>query len=155
MLIINFMIILIMFIGLICTLAPRLYGTVIILVTAGVYALIIGVSVFPLWVAVSLSMLTVVAEIGANGLRVLLTRHSEVSRAYSVDTTVCNLAGIVAADALLGSLVGMTIWELLVGKALLPRLDSIGKVLVRLIATAVLRLNCGLIMIIIVVKYMM
>jgi len=155
MLIINFMIILIMFSGLMCTLAPRLYGTVIILVATGVYAVITSVSVFPLWVAVSLLMLTLVAEVGANGLRVFLTRHYEVSRIYSIDTTVCNLAGIVVADALVGSLIGMTIWELVVGKALLPRLDSIGKVLVRLIAAAVLRLICGWIMIIIVVKYIM
>lgn len=155
MLILNFMIILIMFIGLMCTLAPRLYGTVIILVAACTYAVISGVSVFPLWVAGSLLMLTLVAEVGANGLRVFLTRHSEVSRVYSIDTTVCNLAGIVVADALLGSLIGTIIWELLVGKTLVPRWDSISKVLVKLIVTAVLRLICGLIMIIIVVKYMM
>ena len=120
MLIINFIIILIMFIGLMCTLAPRLYGTVIILVAAGIYAVIIGVSIFPLWVAVSLLMLTLVAEVGANGLRFFLTRHSEVSRIYSINTTVCNLAGIVVADALLGSLIGMTIWEMVVGKTLFP-----------------------------------
>ena len=155
MLIMKFMIILIMFMGLMCTLAPRLYGTVIILIAAAIYAVIIGMSVCPLWVAVSLFILTVVAEVGANGLRVFLTRHSEVSRIYSIDTTVCNLAGIVVAEALAGSLIGMTLWEVLVGKTLFPRLDSIGKVLVRLIITAVLRLICGLIMIIIVIKYMM
>ena len=155
MLIIKFLIILIMFIGLLCTLAPRLHGSVIILVTAGVYAVISKVSVIPLWLAVSLLILTLVAEVGANGLRTFLTRHSEVSRKYSIDTTVCNLAGVVVSDALLGSLRGMIIWEVLIGKTLFPRLDSIGKVLVRLTATAVLRLICGVIMIIIVVKYIM
>ncbi|MBP2628211.1 MAG: hypothetical protein H6Q68_2922 [Firmicutes bacterium] len=155
MLIINFMIILIMFIGLMCTLAPRLYGTVIILVAAGIYAVIIGVSVFPLWVAVSLLMLTLMAEVVINGLRIFMTRHCEVSRIYSINTTVCNLAGIVVADALLGALIGITLWELLVGKTLFPRFNSISKVLVRLILAAVLRLICGLIMTIIVVKYMM
>ena len=144
-----------MFIGLMCTLAPRLYGTVIILIAASVYAAYIGVSVFPLWALVSLLILTLVAEVILNGLRVFLTRHSEVSRISSIDTTVCNLAGIVVVDALLGSLIGMTIWEVVVGKALLPRLDTIGKVLVRLIILAVLRSICGLAMIIIVVKYMM
>jgi len=155
MLIIKFIIILIMLIGLMCTLAPRLHGTVIILLAAGVYAVFTGVSILPLWVAVSLLILTLVAEVGANGLRVFLTRYSEVSRIYSIDTTVCNLAGIVVSDALLGSLIGMTVWEVLVGKTLFPRLDSIGKVLVRLIVIAVLRLICGLTMIIIIVKYMM
>jgi len=144
-----------MCIGLLCTLAPKRYGTVIILVAAGIYAVTVGVSVFPIWVAVSLFMLTLVAEIGANGLRVFLTRHCEVSRLYSANTTVCNLAGIVAADALLGSLIGVTIWEMLVGKTIFPRLDSIGKVLVRLILIAALRFICGFIMIIVIVKYMM
>lgn len=144
-----------MFIGLLCTLAPRLHGTVIIIVTAGVYAVIMGMSTFPLWVPVSLLLLTLVAELVGNGLRVFLTRNSDVSRIYSTDTTVCNLAGMVVADALLGSLIGMIVWELLIGKTLFPRLDSIGKILVRLIITATLRLICGLIMIIIVAKYMM
>lgn len=155
MLLIKFIVILIMLIGLICTLAPKLYGTVIILLAACVYALFIEISILPLWVAVSLFVLALTAEIGANGLRVFMTRHSEVSRIYSVDTTVCNLAGIVVSDALLGPLIGVTIWEVLVGKTLFPRIDSIGKVLVRLIITALVRLICGLIMIIIVVKYMM
>lgn len=155
MLIINFIIILIMFIGLMCTLAPRLYGTVIILVAAGIYAVIIGVSVFPVSVAINLLVLTLLAEVGANGLRSFLTRNSQVSRIYSINTTVCNLAGIVVADALLGTLIGMTIWEMLVGKTLFPRLDNISKVLLQLIIAALLRFTCGFIMIIIVVKYMM
>ena len=155
MLTIKFVIILIMFIGLTCTLAPRLYGTVIISVAAGIYATIFGVGVFPLWVVISLLMLPLVAEVGVNGLRIFLTRHSEISRTYSVNTVVCNLAGILVSDAILGSLIGITIWESMVGKTLFPLLDSIGKVLVRLIIAAVLRFICGMIMIIIVVKYMM
>lgn len=155
MLIIKFIIMVMLFLGLLCTLAPRLHGTVIILATAGVYALILGIHLFPLWVAESLLLVTLVAELGANGLRFFLTRHSEVSRVYSVNTTVCNVAGIVVADAFLGALIGMTLWEVLVGKNLFPRLDSMSKVLVRLIITALVRLICGLIMIIIVVKYMM
>ena len=155
MLIIKFLIIFIMLIGLMCTLAPRLHGTLMILIAAGIYAIFTDVSVFSLWVAVYLLILTLIAEIGANGLRILLTRNSEVSMIYSIDTTVCNLAGIVVSDALLGSLIGMSIWEIMVGKTLFPRIDSIGKVLVRLIAMAALRLICGLIMLIIVIKYMM
>jgi len=155
MLIIKFIIIVIILIGLICTLAPKLHGALIILLAAVVSTIIIDVGLLPLWVPVSLLVLTLVAEVGANGLRLFLTRHSEVSRIYSVDTTVCNLAGIVVSDALLGPLIGMTIWEVLVGKTLFPRLDSIGKILRRLIWTALLRLICGLIMIFIVVKYMM
>jgi len=144
-----------MYIGLLCTLAPRLHGTVIILAAAGIYAIIIGVEVFPVWVPAGLFILSLTAEAGANGLRHFLTKHSAASRVYCINTFVCNTAGIVVADALLGSVIGLTIWELVVGKNLLPRFDSISKVLVRLIVTAVLRLSCGVMMIIIVVKYMM
>jgi len=155
MLIIKFIIILTMLIGLLCTLAPRLYGTVIILAAAGIYAIIIGVEIFPIWVPASLLLLSLAAEAGANWLRHYLTRHSAASRVYCINTFVCNTAGIVVADALLGSVIGLTAWELLVGKNLFPRVDNISQVLVRLIVTAVLRLCCGFLMIIIVVMYMM
>lgn len=155
MLLLNFMIIFLLFVGLLCTLAPRLHGTLIIGIVASIDAMIMGVNVFQSWVGLSLFVLLFMGEFGAGGLRIFITRHSDVTRIYSIDTTVCNLAGIVVADALLGSLVGMLIWEGLVGKNLFPRLDSIGKVLVRLIVIAALRLLCGGIMIIIIVKCIM
>lgn len=155
MLLLNFMIVFLLFVGLLCTLAPRLHGTLIIGVVASIYAIMMGINIFQSWVGLSLLLLLFMAEIGARGLRIFFTRHSDVTRIYSVDTTVCNLAGLVVVDALLGSLFGMLIWEGLVGKNLFPRLDSIGKVLVRLILIAALRLLCGGIMIIIVVKYIM
>lgn len=155
MLLLNFMIILLLFIGLLCTLAPRLHGALIIGVVGSGYAMLMGVNIFQSWVGVSLLVLLFIGEVGAGGLRIILTRHADVTRIYSVDTTVCNLAGLVVTDALLGSLVGMLIWEGLVGKNLLPRLDSIGKVLMRLIIIAALRLLCGIMMISIVIMYIM
>lgn len=154
-LVLKMMILLIMSIGMICTLAPRLYGTLIILVAAVVYTVILGVTTYPSWVIASLVMLALVSEVGGRGLRIYLTRDYKVSRLYSIDTTVCNLAGIMVADALVGPLLGATIWEMLVGKALLPRLDMISKVLIRLTIVAVLRFICGLIMTIIIVNYIL
>lgn len=153
MLIVKISIMLIMFIGQLCTLAPKFYGTVIILAAAGIYASIFGFSNVPLWVILVLVALVVVAEVGARGLRIYLTKDYKVSKTYSVNTTVCNLAGVVVADALLGSLMGVTIWELVVGKALVPHIESISKVLVRLIIVAILRYMCGIIMIIIICNY--
>jgi hypothetical protein len=155
MLIVNFIIILIMFIGLICTLAHRLHGTLVILAAASIYAIAIGMSEFYSWVVAGLFMLTFIAEIGARWLRIILTRHYEVSRLYSVNAVVCNLGGIIVTDALLGPLAGTIIWEALVGKTLFPHLDSIGRVLLLLILAAVLRFICGLAMIIIVINYIM
>jgi uncharacterized protein YqgC (DUF456 family) len=155
MLLLNFMVIFLMFIGLLCTLAPSLHGTVVIGIVASIYATLIGVNIFHSWVGVILLILIFVAEVGVNGLRNFFTGHCGVTRRYSVDTTVCNIAGVIIADALLGSFLGTILWEALVGKNLFPRLDSIGKVLVRLMLTAILRLLCGVTMIIIVMWYIM
>jgi uncharacterized protein YqgC (DUF456 family) len=152
MLIIKISIMLIMLIGQLCTLAPNFYGTVIILTAAGIYAFILGFNL-PLWVLLALLTLVAVAEVGARGLRFYLTKDYKVSRMYSVNTTVCNLTGVVVADALLGPLLGVVIWELVVGKALVPHIESISKVLVRLTILAALRFMCGIIMIIIICNY--
>jgi hypothetical protein len=152
MLIIKISIMLIMLIGQLCTLAPNFYGTVIILTAAGIYAFILGFNL-PLWVILALLSLVAVAEVGARGLRFYLTKDYKVSRMYSVNTTVCNLTGVVVADALLGSLLGVVIWELVVGKALVPHIESISEVLVRLMILATLRFMCGIIMIIIICNY--
>jgi len=154
MLILKISILVIMLIGQVCTLAPALRGTLIILVAAGIYASILGFYIFPLGILLVLFILVLIAEIGGKWLRIYLTRDSKVSREYSVSTTVCNVAGIVVADAFLGALVGITLWELAVGKALLPRIDDISKVLNSLLLVAALRFLCGIIMIIIICKYM-
>jgi uncharacterized protein YqgC (DUF456 family) len=153
MLILKISILVIMLIGLVCTLAPALRGTFIILVGAGIYVSIFGFSVFPLGIILALCVLVVIAEIGGQWLRIYLTQNSEVSREYSVNTTICNIAGIVVADAFLGALVGITIWELVVGKALLPRFNNVSKVLGSLVLVASLRFLCGIVMIILICNY--
>lgn len=153
MLILKISILVIMLIGQVCTLAPALRGTFIILVGAGIYASILGFSVFPLGIISALCVLVVIAEIGGQWLRIYLTQNSEVSREYSVNTTICNIAGIVVADAFLGALVGITIWELVVGKALLPRFNNVSKVLGSMMLVASLRFLCGIVMIILICNY--
>ncbi|MBC8016645.1 MAG: DUF456 family protein [Sporomusaceae bacterium] len=155
MLIIKFIVLLIMSIGLICTLGPRLYGTVIIFLAAIIYALVVDVGVFQTWVATGLLILTLVAELGVRGLRVFLTKRYEVSRIYSVNSVVCNVVGSIISGTLLGSLLGLAVWQGLASRVLYPRLDLVSKVLVRLMLTAAMRFFCGFIMVIIAVKYML
>ncbi len=153
MLILKIVILLIMLIGLVCTLAPGLRGTLIILVGAGIYVSILGFNAVSLGIILTLCTLTLIAEIGGRWLRIYLTQNSEVSREYSVNTTICNVAGIVVADAFLGALVGITVWELVVGKALLPRINNVSKVLGSLMLVASLRFLCGIIMFILICNY--
>lgn len=155
MLLLNFIAVVVMLMGLLCTLGPRLHGTVIIGVVTSLYAGVLGVNLFQSWVGWVLFLLLLVAEFGAAALRLLLTRHATVTPIYSVNTMICNIAGIIVSDVLLGSVLGMTLWELVVGKNLFPRLDDISKVLVRLMVVAMIRWGCGLLMIMITVKYIM
>lgn len=142
-----------MFIGQLCTLAPNFYGTAIILGAAYFYMYIFGFSKVSLGIIITLTALAVCAEVGTRWFRKSLMKEYQVSATYSVNTAVCNLAGIIVSDALFGALAGIAIWELIVGKALLPYLDHISKVLVRLIILAILRFICGIIMITIICKY--
>lgn len=155
MLIINFIVIFIMMVGLLCTLAPRLHGAVLIGIIAGSYGMVVGINIVHSWIGLTLLVVLFIGEFGSGVLRIFFTRHFEVTRSYSVDTMVCNFAGIIIADALLGSLLGMFLWEVLVGKVLFPRLDGISQVLLRLMFIGMLRFLCGLVMIFITIKYIM
>ena len=155
MLILQLITLLIMFIGQICTLAPNVFGTLIIFGAASLYAFAIGFQGFSSWVFFSLLVITIVAEVVLRWLRIFLTKSYDVSRRYSVNATVGNLVGIIVADALLGSLVGVTIWELIIGRAFFPYFKRISKVLMRLFIIAALRFICGLLMITIIINYIM
>lgn len=155
MLIVNFVMIFIMLVGMVCTLAPKLHGAVIILFAAVIYAAMMNVSAVYSWIGIVLLLLTIVSEIGVKGLRIFWTKHYLISRRYSVNTSICNLAGLIAASALLGNFLGMVVWQIIVGKTLAARLNMIGKILIRLILLAGIRLFCSLLMIIIVMKYIM
>jgi len=154
MVIIKFIILLLMFIGLLCTLAPRLHGTVIILLAGLLYIVYLAVQELQFWM-IGVFTLTVIAELGSIGLRRLLTRKKKISRMYSIDTSVCNLAGIIVMDAFLGSFLGTTIWGLLVSKNLLPDVDDMRQIVTRLLFIAMLRSTCGTIMIGLIIAYTM
>jgi hypothetical protein len=155
MLLLNGITILLLCSGLFCTLVPRFHGAVIIGIVASVYAVIIKVNLFQSYLGLLLLLLIFIAEFAARGLSNFLTRQFPVTGQESVDTVVCNAAALLVGDALFGPLVGTIIWKMLVGKKALPRLDSIGKVLSRLLVVTVLRLLCGIMMILIVIKYIM
>lgn len=153
--VLNFVAFLVMFIGLFFTLSPRLPGTLLILGVAFFYSALTGFSATSPWLIISLIFLTLLAEIGGRVTRIYLTKGFGVPIIFSTDTTVGNLAGIVASDALFGPLLGTVIWELIVGKTLLPRLDTVLKVLSRLALVALIRFVCGITMVVLITKYIL
>jgi uncharacterized protein YqgC (DUF456 family) len=151
-LLLKFIILLIMMFGLLCTLSPRLPGTIIIFL--GFICYVVAADINPgLSLIILLLLLIFIAEIGGRALRIYLTKGYRLSRAFSTDTTVANVAGIIALDAFFGSTLGMIFWELLFGKTLLPRLDTAAKILLRLIAATILRFCSGLVMVLLIIHY--
>lgn len=143
----------IMMCGLAGTFFPYFPGTVLIFLAGFFYELFTGFQTYQLSVALILVFLTIFAEFGAKIIRRYTTRAFPVSRSFSTDTTAGNIAGIIIADALLGSIMGSILWEVIVGKTLFPRFDTVGEILKRLAVVAALRLLCALLMIFIIAKY--
>jgi len=155
MLLIKIGIILIMLLGLSLTLAPRFAGTVIILFGAVLYEFITGFSTMIIWVWVLLLGLTVLAEGGGRMLRNYLTRRSQAARSFSASATVGHIGGVLAANALLGPFWGVILWELIIGKTMVPRWDFIYAVIIRMAAAATLRFMSGVVMIVLVIGWLM
>ena len=148
-------IIFIMLIGLALTLLPRFFGTLVILAAAAAYMLAAGPADAPSWVGGALILLTIAAEAGGRVLRLYLTRLFPLSGPFCVNGTIGNIGGVLAADALLGPVFGLLVWELIAGKTFAPRWDTVSRVLLRLAAAAAFRFGCGLLMIILVIVFLM
>ena len=144
--ILDFLVIVWMMFGLMCTLLPKMPGALIIFLGAMFYGLITGFAKFTMWTILTLLGLVIVSEVGGRILRQRLTSGYPFSPEFGSNTTVGNVGGIIASDALLGIL-GLLIWQIAVGKNLLPRWDTVGRILVRSSAAALLRFICGAAMI--------
>jgi len=144
-----------MLIGLAGTVAPRLPGTILIFSGALLFGLFSGFASFAPWIWLVLILLLAVAEIGGRWLRTLLTRQYSLTRLFSTNSVVANFGGILVADALLGPVLGIIVWELVAGKTLEPRGDTLTRILFRLAAVALLRFGCGLAMVIVVLMYVL
>ncbi|WP_312560380.1 DUF456 family protein [Anaerospora sp.] len=145
----------IMLIGVVGTLIPRIPGTLIIFCGALLYGVLTGFASFQPWLTVLLLLLTITAEVGGRWLRAYLTRRYELSRLFCVNASAGNIAGIIAADALLGPILGIVIWEVIVGKTFIPRWSTVGRVIYLLAVAAMLRLICAVVMVILITIYIL
>ena len=153
MLVLKLGVMIIMVIGLYCTVFPRIPGTLIIFTGAAAYWWFTGFVTYQPWLAYVLIAAVAVAEAGLRALRAYVTGREDVTRTFSTDTTVGNMAGLIVSEAILGPSAGTILWELLVGKALFSRWTSVAKILKRLILVAVIRFCFGLVMIYLIIEY--
>ena len=140
--------IVIMLIGLASTVTTRLPGHIMILGGALLFLSSAGFNNVSSWLIYMLICITVLAEGGGRLLRRYLTKHFSLSRSFCVNVTAGNIGGSIAANAIFGPIVGVVLWELLVGKTFLPRWSTIGQVLGCLLVVGLLRFFSGLAMII-------
>lgn len=142
-----------MLIGLFFTLSAKVPGTLIILIGAAVYGIYTDfITILP-WKMYLLLFLAAVSELGGRILRIIITDSCSLSRSFSINSAVCHLGGMLACTALLGSLSGFMLWQLVAGKTLVPRHNTIAQVLLRLAAVAGVRFICGCVMIVIIYLY--
>ncbi|CUH94116.1 putative membrane protein [Propionispora sp. 2/2-37] len=145
------LIILWMLIGLGCTLLPQVPGTLLIFTAMGAYILL-NKPVIPDAFMWFMAGLVVIVEIGTRLYRGSL--NSRCPLKLAVDTIVGNIAALVASNALVGMAAGTFFWQAMIGKTIMPRLDTYFQVWVNLLLVAFLRFLCGGLMIILAIKYL-
>jgi uncharacterized protein YqgC (DUF456 family) len=151
-LLIQFIAILLMLLGLAAILVPRFHGAFIILAGCALYIAGTGYLESSLRLLLVLAVIAVLIEISKVAVSQYLAKSFGVPPKLSTDTTAGNLAGIIVTDALFG-LLGTLAFETIISKTLLPRLNTFGKIFVRLAVGAVFRLAGGAMMIFLVLLY--
>lgn len=154
MLLIKFIVVLIMQLGLLCTLTNKFPGTLIILTGVFVYGISTNFASMDVKIVTTVAVIAIIAEVGGRLLRIYLTKEYRLSREFSINTMITQAGGIVACDVLVGPTLGLILWEVIIGKTLLPRADTILGILIRLTCVAFLRFTCGLIMLILILNYL-
>ncbi|MCX7780442.1 MAG: hypothetical protein N2491_05920 [Negativicutes bacterium] len=148
-LLLDVLIMLWLLIGSALTLLPGMPGNLLIFLGIVSYGMMVNGGDILASTPVQISfVLMLIGELGGRLLRRYLTRGLPFTPAFSSNATVGSVGGMLASDALLG-IAGILIWQLVVGKNLLPRLDAVSAALLRAMAATLLRFACGLGMIII------
>ncbi|VBB06047.1 Hypothetical protein LUCI_1258 [Lucifera butyrica] len=152
-LLVNFAAAVIMAAGTVLTLFPRFHGNLFIL--AGAFIAINGNGkIIPPYLLLELTILAAAAEIGSVCLRWFLTKDYDLAPSICINSVVGHIAGLVITGAILGLVSGTILWEIFVGKTLLPRFDVMTKVMVRLAMVAAFRWVCGWLMVLIIFRYL-
>lgn len=152
MLFIQFIAILLMLIGLAAILVPKFHGALIILAGCALYIANIGFSDFLILLLAGIAGIAFFIEISRVIVAHYLSNSFKTGPQLSTDTAAGNVAGIIVTDALFG-LLGTVAFETIISKTVLPRLNTMAKVFVRLAIGAVFRLVGGVVMIFLVLIY--
>lgn len=147
-LVLYFILMFFLLIGLFFTFMPKFPGNFIIFFIIISYGAITDFVSFNLVTTIAISLLMLLGEIGTRLIYRKITSKMAISQEFAANAVAGNAAGTIALDAMLGS-IGWLVWQLVAGKNLFPRFDTIGQVLIKSSIVASLRIFCGFLMIII------
>lgn len=139
-----------MMLGLFGTFIHRLPGTPLIFFSALIYCLYGGFTAAVLeWLGL-LCALMVIAELGGGFLQRRFLSGAGVGKVFALDAAAGSFASLVLTDVLAGTVFGLILWELLLGKSLMPVLRRSGVLVLKLCVVALSRFVIGVMMIMIV-----
>lgn len=141
--------------GLMGTAVPRVPGLPIIFLATVFYGAFSGFRTFTTLLEGILVLLLFVGEVGGRWLRIYLTHRFSLSRQFSVHSTVTSGAGILACDALFGSVPGLLLWSIIAGKSLLPTWRVTSQIIACLCGAFLFRLLIGSAMMSILILYIL
>lgn len=147
------LVLLIINIGLLCTIFPNLYGTVLIFFGVTLYAISREIELLQSNYFYILLLLSFLAEGITWGISYHVKRKYQVSPYYSLDEKLCNAAGLVVFSTFFGSIAGAALWRGLISRGLLPHKEHVEVLFKVTIYVSFWRTLCAVIMSIIAIKY--
>lgn len=138
-------------IGLAGTFVHKVPGTLLILAAAIGYSVTSGTVLSSLFWFGVLFLLMVLAEFGGKLVRRRLLPQADIDKAFGLDVAAGSFASLILTDVLAGPVLGLLIWELLIGKSLMPLIKRSSTLVVGLFAAAMFRFTMAFMMLVILV----
>lgn len=141
--------------GIACTLSPKMRGTLIILGMLIIYGFVTDFKNMSSHDLLLLASISMTIELTSSTLRFCLTKHYPLSRSFAVNAAVGKGAGVIVANAMFGSTIGIILWEFIANRTVMPYLQIIGKILLSLTLIALGRVVGGISMVAFVIYYIL
>lgn len=151
MLLLKVILILGMVVGLVGTFVHRIPGTPLIFLVAITYSAIMGSTMSNImWVSI-LFLLMMLAEVGGRLMREYVLPRAGISKVFGLDIAAGSFTSLVLTDVLAGPVLGLLIWELFIGKSLMPLIKRSSILVLGLLAAALFRFSVAFAMMVIIV----
>jgi uncharacterized protein YqgC (DUF456 family) len=140
-----------MVVGLVGTFVHKIPGTPLIFLMAIIYTATMGSTTSKFtWVSL-LFLLMVLAELGWPFMRNYVLPRAGIGEVFGLDVAAGSFSSLILTDVLAGPVLGLLLWEMLIGKSLMPLIKRSGILVVGLLVTALFRFSVAFAMMVIIV----